>query len=64
MGEERENMTGKKLKKFSFLKKLGSGSFGTVYEAIQEKTKKVVAVKVISKMQMKQIPKLNELVYS
>jgi hypothetical protein len=32
--DERENMTGKKLKGFSFVKELGRGSFGTVYQAI------------------------------
>ena len=57
-------MSGKKLKKFSFFKKIGSGSFGTVYEALDEKTKRTVAIKVMSKSQMKQIPKLNQLVAS
>ena len=51
-------MEGKKMKKFNFVQKLGSGSYGTVYKAINEKTKDVVAIKVISKSTMKQIPKL------
>ena len=43
-----EKLIGKKMKGFTFVKKLGEGSWATVYEAVDEK-KKIVAIKAISK---------------
>lgn len=55
---ERQLLLGKKIKKFNLVEELGSGSFGTVYKAVDTKTDEIHAIKVMSKKQMKEIPKL------
>ena len=42
-----ENMIGKTMSHFTFVKKLGEGAWATVYQGVCDKDKKVVAIKVI-----------------
>ena len=55
---KRENMIGQHLSHFTFIKVLGEGAWATVYEAVDDQTKKVVAIKVIAKQLLRDTPKL------
>lgn len=56
------NLVGKKIKSYNFTRQLGSGSFAIVYEAVQDKTNAIVAVKVMQMIELKKSKKLKELV--
>ena len=49
MDPEDENLIGKQINNFTFIKLLGSGNFASVYEAIDQRNKNIVAIKVIDK---------------
>lgn len=59
---KREDMVGQHLSNFTFIKVLGAGAWATVYEAVDDRNKSVVAIKVIPKQLMRDTPKLEELV--
>ena len=59
---KRENMIGQHLSHFTFTKVLGEGAWATVYEAVDDKSKNIVAIKVIAKQLLRDTPKLEELV--
>lgn len=50
-----ENGTGVTLESFSFVSLIGSGAFSKVFRAVSRKTNKQYAVKVISKVQIRQL---------
>ena len=50
---KRENMIGQHLSNFTFIKVLGEGAWATVYEAVDDRTKNTVAIKVIAKQTAK-----------
>jgi len=56
------NLVGKKIKSYNITRQLGSGSFAIVYEAVQDKTNTIVAIKVIQTIELKKSKKLKELV--
>lgn len=67
--KNKDDHIGLKMKTFNFSRKLGSGAWSTVYEALDEKTRGPVACKnwltlgkVIPKRLMDETPKLKELV--
>lgn len=47
---------------FTFIRVLGEGAWATVYEAIDDRDKSTVAIKVIARQLIKETPKLEELV--
>jgi len=55
-------MEGLKSNKYSFGKRLGSGSFAVVYEAINERDGRTVAIKAIPRKLLQSQPKVEELV--
>ena len=55
-------MTGQHLSHFTFVKLLGEGAWATVYEAVDDRNKQIVAIKVIAKQLFLATPKLEELV--
>lgn len=55
-------MTGQHLSHFTFVKVLGEGAWATVYEAVDDRNKQIVAIKVIAKQLFIDTPKLEELV--
>jgi serine/threonine protein kinase len=57
-----ENLIGLKVKDYTFVKLIGEGNYGRVYEAFNEKTAETVAAKVVPKELFKRTPKLLELV--
>jgi serine/threonine protein kinase len=57
-----ENLVGVKIKDYTFLRIIGEGNYGRVYEAISEKTRESTAAKVMPKEIFKKTPKLMELV--
>ena len=59
---KQEDLIGQHLSHFTFIKVLGRGAWATVYQAVDDRNKNVVAVKVIAKQLMKDTPKLEELV--
>lgn len=59
---KRENMIGQHLSHFTFTKVLGEGAWATVYEAVDDRNKSIIAIKVLAKQLLKETPKLEELV--
>lgn len=55
-------MIGQHLSHYTFIKVLGEGAWATVYQAVDDQTKNVVAIKVIAKQLLRDTPKLEELV--
>jgi serine/threonine protein kinase len=53
-----EKMLGQRMKTFNFLSILGKGAWALVYEAIDDRDGSQVAIKVIPKILIKQVPKL------
>eukprot|EP01155_Anaeramoeba_flamelloides_P040409 Anaeramoba_flamelloidesc33579_g1_i2.p1 GENE.c33579_g1_i2~~c33579_g1_i2.p1 ORF type:complete len:154 (-),score=43.66 c33579_g1_i2:345-806(-) len=47
--EKRKNLVEVIYKKYSFQEKIGDGSFSSVYRAVEKKTKKEYAIKIIKK---------------
>ncbi len=58
----KKNYVGQHFKNYTFIRILGQGAWASVYEAIDDRDKSTVAVKVIPESLMKQTPKLEELV--
>lgn len=50
---------GQHLKNFTIIKILGEGAWAKVYEAVDDKDKNTVAIKVIPKQLIRQTPKLD-----
>lgn len=59
---KKKNHVGQNLKDFTFYKILGEGAWAKVYEAVNERNRETVAIKVIPKQLIKETPKLDELV--
>lgn len=55
-------MVGHHMSNFTFIRVLGEGAWATVYEAIDDRDKSTVAIKVIARQLIKETPKLEELV--
>lgn len=56
------NLLEQRVKSYNFIKKLGEGSFATVYQSMDENNKNVVAIKAINTGQLNKSKKLRELV--
>lgn len=56
---KKNNLVGQNLKGFTMIRILGEGAWAKVYEAIDDKDRNTVAVKVIPKQLIKQTPKLD-----
>lgn len=55
-----DNYEGISIKKYNFIKVIGEGTWGRVYRAIDEQNDSQVAIKVIPKRLMRDMPKLEE----
>lgn len=55
-------MTNKIIENYVLKEKLGAGQYGNVYLAEDQKTKKIMAVKVMNVQKFKTTPKLTEFV--
>lgn len=62
--QEHQNFVGVKIKNYSFLKEIGSGSYGKVYDVYDEEKGNNYAAKVVPKNLLKKTPKLMELLKS
>ena len=51
-------LVGQQMKSFNFIGILGEGAWATVYEAIDQRDKNIVAIKAIALQLMKETPKL------
>ena len=54
-------MSGKRLGKYTCIKQVGKGAFGTVYLAKSDEDGKMYAIKAIEKKSIKSSPKMEEL---
>ena len=61
---DKESLVGKQISHFSFIKLLGSGNFSSVYEAIDQRNKNIIAIKVLDKEKIREHPKLEQLLKS
>lgn len=59
---KKKNHVGQHLKTFNFVKILGEGAWAKVYEAVDDRDRSTVAIKVIPQELIRQTPKLDELV--
>lgn len=53
-----ESLLGKKIKSFNIIKLIGQGAFAAVFQAIDDSTNKLVAVKVMSLTELGRSKKL------
>ena len=57
-----QNHIGHTLNTFSFIRVIGEGAWAKVYQAIDLRDRKTVAIKVIPMELIRKTPKLNELI--
>ena len=55
---KRDDKTGQHIGHFTFIKVLGEGAWATVYEAVDDDSRNIVAIKVIATSLLQQTPKL------
>lgn len=59
---KKESFVGQVIKSYTFIRLLGEGAWASVYEALDDRDRNTVAVKIIPQKLMTQTPKLEELV--